>query len=138
MMLSDRPLLANDPAHPDFANYDRIHQWTRGTGHWDDEQSSNVAAALYKQQLDDPLFRRVDTVSGALGRNGEENVFAIYAPYGDKGPFFHAQVDGRQAAQQPAQQSLEQAEQVRQQQLQGQPEQDQDLAQQHAQAGQAR
>jgi hypothetical protein len=46
----------------------------------------------------------------------------LYAPFGDRAPFFHARVDGREAAQQPAEQNLQQAEvikqvQVRQQQV---------------------
>ncbi len=108
-------VLADNPAHPDHDTFHRIHSWVRGTGQWDEEKSRNIASALYREQASDPLLRRVDKVGGGLGRNGEENVFAVYAPYGDKGPFFHASVDGRQAGQQPAQQNLEQAEQFRQQ-----------------------
>lgn len=111
-----RPKLADDPSHPDFDTFDRIHQWVRGTGQWDEEKGRNVAAALYKEQAADPLVQRVDMVTGALGRDGAENVFAVYAPFGDKAPYFHAHVDGREASQQPAQQNLEQAEQIKQQQ----------------------
>lgn len=127
-------LLADSPAHPDFATYQRIHQWISGTGQWDEEKSRNVASALYKEQLADPLVQRVDKVAGALGRGGEQSVFAVYAPHGDKGPFFHANVDGREAALQPAQQNLEQAEQVRQQ-LAQQQQVDRQQRQQLAQAG---
>ncbi|WP_313229093.1 hypothetical protein [Stenotrophomonas acidaminiphila] len=35
----------------------------------------------------------------------------------DKGPLFHAHVDGRQAAQEPAQQNLQQAEIIKQDQV---------------------
>src|SRR5690606_9976153 len=113
----NRPL-ADDPAHPDFHTFDRIHTWVRGTGQWDEQQSRNVACALYRQQAGDPLVKRVDRVVGGLGRDGAENVFAVYAPFGDKGPFFHARVDGREASQQPARQNLEQAEQINQQAMQ--------------------
>ena len=109
-------MLADNPSHPDFDTFNRIHGWVRGTGQWDEEKSRNVAGALYKEQAADPLLQRVDKVCGAVGRDGAENVFAVYAPYGDKGPFFRAQVDGREACQQPAQQNLEQAEQIKQQQ----------------------
>jgi hypothetical protein len=108
-------VLADNPSHPDHDTFHRIHSWVRGTGQWDEEKSRNIASALYKEQASDPLLERVDKVGGGLGRNGEENVFAVYAPYGDRDPFFHVSVDGRQAGQQPAQQNLEQAEQVRQQ-----------------------
>lgn len=110
-------LLADNPSHSDFDTFSRIHQWVKGTGQWDEEKSHNVAGALYKEQAADPLVQRVDKVCGGVGRDGAENVFAVYAPFGDKGPFFHAQVDGRQACQQPAQQNLEQAEQIQQQQV---------------------
>jgi hypothetical protein len=107
------PTLANDPGHSDHGTYQRIHEWAKGTGHWSDEQGLNVAAALYKRQAEDPLVRRVDKVSGGMGEDGAENVFAVYAPFGEKGPFFHVHVDAREAVQQPAQQNLQQAEQIR-------------------------
>ncbi|MCC5074264.1 XVIPCD domain-containing protein [Xanthomonas campestris] len=108
------PLLADNPAHADHQTYARIHDWVRGTGNWNDEESKNVTASLYKQQTEDPLLQRVDKVTGGLGKDGAENVFAVYAPFGDKGPFFHAHVDGREASQQPAQQNLQQAEVIKQ------------------------
>jgi hypothetical protein len=128
------PLLADDPSHPDHDAFNRIHTWVRSTGQWDEHKSRNIAGALYKEQLADPLVQRVDKVTGALGRNGDENVFAVYAPFGDKGPFFHASVDGREAGQQPAQHNLEQAEQLRQQQAQQQhgQQQEQQQAQRNA------
>jgi len=106
-------VLADQPGHADHGTYQRIHEWVQGTGHWNEEESRNVSAALYKQQLEDPLLKRVDRVSGGVGKDGAENVFAVYAPFGDKQPIFHARVDGREAAQQPAEQNLAQAEQIR-------------------------
>lgn len=104
-------VLADNPTHPDHSTYQAIHGWVKSTGHWTEEESKNVAASLYKQQVDDPLIKRVDAVTGGLGKDGAHNVFAVYAPHGmDKGPLFHAHVDGRQAAQEPAQQNLQQAE----------------------------
>ena len=109
------PQLADTPEHPDHATYMRIHSWVSGTGNWDEEQSRNVSAALYKQQANDPLLKQVDHVTGSLGKDGAHNVFAVYAPYGmDKGPIFHAHVDGREVAQEPAQQNLQQAEDIKQ------------------------
>jgi hypothetical protein len=126
-------VLADNPAHPDFDTFNRIHTWVRGTGQWDEEKSRNVASALYRKQAGDPLVKRVDKVVGGVGRDGAENVFAVYAPFGNKEPFFHANVDGREASHQPAQQSLEQAEQTKQQQ-QVQPYQQEQTAQQDRQA----
>jgi hypothetical protein len=115
-------VLADDPAHADHQAYARIHDWVKGTGYWNAEESRNVTAALYKQQAEDPLVKRVDRVTGVLGNDGAQHVLAVYAPFGDKLPMFHARVDGREAAQQPAEQNLQQAEfikqdQVRQQQV---------------------
>ncbi|WP_017154954.1 XVIPCD domain-containing protein [Xanthomonas phaseoli] len=116
-------VLADNPAHPDHQTYARIHNWVKGTGNWSEEESRNVSASLYKQQTEDPLLKRVDQVIGGLGKDGAHNVFAVYAPHGmGVAPIFHAHVDGREASQQPAQQSLQQAEvikqdQVRQQQM---------------------
>ncbi|QDI04242.1 hypothetical protein E4A48_11530 [Xanthomonas cerealis pv. cerealis] len=114
------PMLADNPAHPDHSTYQTIHSWVSGTGNWNEEESRNVTAALYKQQAEDPLVKRVDRVTGALGKDGAENVLAVYAPFGDKLPIFHARVDGREAAQQPAEQSLQQAETIKQDQVQQQ------------------
>lgn len=125
-------LLADHPAHPDHDTFTRIHDWVRGTGQWNDDASRNVASALYLEQTAAPLVRRVDQVTGSLGKNGEENVYAVYAPFGDKTPFFYACVDGREAALQPSQRSLEQAEQIVQQAAQQQ--QAKDLQQQDQQA----
>ncbi|CTP86384.1 hypothetical protein XTPLMG728_1207 [Xanthomonas translucens pv. poae] len=111
------PMLADNPAHPDHPTYQTIHSWVSGTGNWNEEESRNVTAALYKQQAEDPLVKRVDRVTGALGKDGSENVLAVYAPFGDKLPIFHARVDGREAAQQPAEQSLQQAEVIKQDQV---------------------
>ena len=110
------PLLPNHPNHPDHPAYDKIHTWVEKTGNWNEEQSHNVAASLYRKQAENPAFQRVDRVTGALGPNGEHNVIATYAPHGDKPPFFNAVVDGREAMLQPAQQNLEQAEVVKQEQ----------------------
>lgn len=113
-------LLADNPHHPDHGTFNRIHEWVHGTGQWSDEQSRNVASALFRQQAESPLVQRVDRVVGGIGQDGAHNVFAVYAPHGDKGPFFRAQVDGREAMHQPAQQSLEQAEVITQQRQQQQ------------------
>lgn len=131
-----RPRLANDPGHADHATFDRIHGWVRGTGHWDEEKSLNVASALYREQAENPLIRRVDHVVGGMGKDGAENVFAVYAPFGDREPRFHVHVDGRHASQQPAQQSLEQAESMVQQRSQEQSMQH-EQTQQQARSGQA-
>ncbi len=124
-------VLADNPAHADHQTFNRIHEWVKGTGNWNEAESRNVSAALYQRQMENPIMQRVDQVTGGLGKDGAHNVIAVYAPFGDKGPFFHAHVDGRQAAQQPAEQSLQQAE--TQQQSQDR-QMTQDRAQQQEQA----
>jgi len=106
--------LADNPAHADHATYARIHDWVQGTGNWSADEARNVSASLYRQQAEDPMVKHVDQVTGAVGRDGAHNVFAVHSPFGEAGPHFHAHVDGRLAAQIPAQQSLEQAEVLRQ------------------------
>lgn len=107
-------VLADNPAHADHHTYAQIHSWVSETGNWNEQESRNVSASLYRQQVEDPLMQRVDKVGGGLGQDGAHNVFAVYAPYGDQGPFLHTHVDGRQAAQEPAQQNLQQAELLQQ------------------------
>ncbi|MGY4882068.1 hypothetical protein EI541_13335 [Xanthomonas citri pv. eucalyptorum] len=111
-------ILADNPAHADHQTYARIHDWVKGTGNWNEEESRNVSASLYKQQVGDPLLKRVDQVTGGLGKDGAHNVFAVYAPHGmGVAPMFQAHVDGREASQQPAQQSLQQSEAIKQDQV---------------------
>ena len=129
-----RPKLANDPSHPDHAAYARIHDFVRGTGQWNAQESLNVASALYREQAGNPLIRRVDSVVGGLGQDGAHNVFAVHAPHGGQGPFFRAHVDGREAMHQPAQQNLEQAEVITQQRAQQQ-SMEREQARQAEQAG---
>ncbi|MBB6337504.1 hypothetical protein FHR59_001714 [Xanthomonas arboricola] len=115
---SPSQVLVDNPAHADHQTYARIHDWVKGTGNWNDEESRNVSASLYRQQVDDPLLKRVDQVTGGLGRDGAHNVFAVYAPHGvGVAPMFHAHVDGREASQQPAQQNLQEAETIQQNQV---------------------
>lgn len=110
----DAPMLADNPAHADHATFARIHDWVQGTGNWSADEARNVSASLYRQQAEDPMMKHVDQVTGAVGRDGAHNVFAVHSPFGEAGPHFHAHVDGQRAAQIPAQQSLEQAEVLRQ------------------------
>ncbi|MBB6338043.1 hypothetical protein FHR59_002306 [Xanthomonas arboricola] len=63
------------------------------------------------------LTLSLGTLACAQGPASAQNVFAVYAPFGDKGPFFHAHVDGREASLEPAQQNLQQAETIKQDQV---------------------
>lgn len=63
-----RPLRADNPAHPDHGTYQRIHAWIKGTGHWQGEQAHNVAAALYREQAASPHVKQVDRVTGGDGQ----------------------------------------------------------------------
>jgi hypothetical protein len=97
----------------------------RKDGRWDEEQSKNIAAAAMLGHANDPLQKQIDSVR----INERGGVFSTYSPHGDKDPHFHSNVNGHEAAQMPAQQSLNQVAQVRQQQQQ----ETQALAQQQTQ-----
>lgn len=100
---------ADIPSNCDAVTLERIHSWVRGTGQWNEIESFNVAAAAYRAYEVDPLLRRVDHVTGGMGRDGAQNVFVVYAPFGDREPRFVAAVDGREARDQDAQLNLSQA-----------------------------
>lgn len=108
------PMLVDNAAHPDHQDYRKIHDWVKATGNWNEVESRNVSAALFREQLENPTIRQLDQVTGGVGKDGAHNVFAVYAPFGDAGPQFHSHVDGKVASQQPAAQNLQHAEEVRQ------------------------
>ncbi|MEI2455985.1 MULTISPECIES: XVIPCD domain-containing protein [Lysobacter] len=104
---------ADHPDHPDHPAFDSIRATVRADGRWDDAQSSNIAAALLREHKADPLSHRLDrVVIGNTTAQGETNVFAVYAPHGDKDPFFTTRVEMNAAAQIPAERNLEQVEQI--------------------------
>ena len=107
-------LLADNPAHVDHATYKLIHDWVTGTGNWSESEARNVSAALYRKQLDDPAIKQVDHVMGGLGKNGAQNIFAVYSPTGAGEHTFRTHIDGRFAATQSADENLERAELARQ------------------------
>jgi len=110
---SAQPMLVDNAAHPDHQDYKKIHDWVKATGNWNEVESRNVSAALFREQLENPTIRQLDQVKGGVGKDGAHNVFAVYAPFGDAGPQFHSHVDGKIASQQPAVENLQQAEEVR-------------------------
>jgi predicted chitinase len=112
-----------DPAHPDHADYMKVHDAVTKDGRWTDEQATNISAALLKEYKADPLSRRLDSVKvGNMLPNGDVNIFASYEPWGPGKGGFHAWVGAAEAAQQPAERSFEQAQQVTQQQALAQQE----------------
>lgn len=112
-----RPIadVRRDPTHPDHALYRQIYEATqrmceRHGFRPTPEQMENTALSLTVAVRRDPLLHRVDEVvpshggpDGAIG----ERLFAVYKPFGDKPPFFHAHVDAASAARTPAEQSIE-------------------------------
>lgn len=108
------PILVDNAAHPDHEDYRKIHDWVKATGNWNEVESRNVSAALFREQLENPTIRQLDQVRGGVGKDGAHNVFAVYAPFGNAGPQFHSHVDGKIASQQPAAENLQQAEETRQ------------------------
>lgn len=107
------PVLASHPSHPDYKAFETIHSTVAADGRWNAEQSINIAAALLREHKADPLSRRLDrVVIGNTTAQGETNAFAVYAPHGDKDPFFTTRVEMNAAARIPAERSLEQVEQI--------------------------
>lgn len=114
---AQRPMRADPPSHPDHMAFDAIRQTVRGAGRWNDDEVDNISAALLREHAADPLSKRLDNVvMGKETAQGQTNVFAVYSPFGDKGPHFTTRVDADAAAKEPAQQNLQQVEQLRQQQ----------------------
>lgn len=107
----------------------------RADGRWSDEQTTNIAADLLRAHKADPLSHRLDrVVVGNQTSTGETNVFAVYAPHGNKDPVFTSYVNANASAQVPAQRSLDQVEQINLQQAQERT-QTQQLAESQAQNG---
>jgi hypothetical protein len=114
---AQRSQRADRPSHPDHKAFDAIRQTVRGAGRWNEEEVDNISAALLREHKADPLSKRLDgVVIGRETAQGQTNVFAIYSPFGDKDPHFTTRVDANTAAKEPAQQNLQQVEQIRQQQ----------------------
>jgi hypothetical protein len=98
----------------DSLGLDTMLAAVRKDGRWDEEQSKNIAAAAMLGHVNDPLQKQIDSVR----INERGGVFSTYSPHGDKDPHFHSHVNGHEAAQIPAEQSVNQVAQVRQQQQQ--------------------
>lgn len=126
----EHPDQPNRPAHGgqahalpigshDQALFDRLFQTARGQERWDDDQGRNIAAAGPVATKENATVRRADDVGIYNGQ-----LFVSYFPHG-KGvePMFNARVDLDQAAQVPAQQSLQRAEQLDQARSQAQAQQ---------------
>lgn len=132
---ANQPLRADKPQHPDYQAFDAMRSTVRADGRWNDEQSTNVAADLLRVHKADPLSHRLDrVVVGNQTSTGETNVFAIYAPHGNKDPIFTSHVNANASAQVPAQRSLDQVEQINLQQAREQT-QTQQRAESQAQTG---
>jgi Holliday junction resolvase-like predicted endonuclease len=85
-------------------------------GRWNELQARNISASLYEAYAGDPLLKRIDEVGLATSpRDATVSAYALYKPFGNQPPFFHAHVDANKAAEIPEQQSLGRAAQVTQQ-----------------------
>jgi hypothetical protein len=111
--------LANQPGHSDFGSFEAIRTAVRNDGRWNDEQSENIAAALLREHKGDSVSKRLDEVRiGRPTEQGDTNIFAVYAPFGNKDPVFRTSVEAGRAAQEPAAQNLDKVEQLNLQQTQ--------------------
>jgi hypothetical protein len=98
---------ARDPSHRGHADYSRIRQGLE-TSIGDPQKLDNVSASAYREMVANPLVKQADHV-------GIHNGHAVvsYAPFGlGREPMFNAHTEVAKAQDQPAQQSLSQAQQL--------------------------
>lgn len=92
-------------------DFNAIFSVVERDGRWSAEESRNIAGVLLRGYQADPLMARLDAIFvGNSARDGVTNVFAVYQPFGNAGPFFHSYVDAGGAAAVPLQQTLQQIE----------------------------
>jgi hypothetical protein len=98
---------ARDPSHQGHTDYARIRQQLASS--IDDPQKlDNVSASAYREMVANPLVKQADYV-------GIHNGHAVvsYAPFGlEREPMFNAHIELAKAQDQPAEQSLGQAQRL--------------------------
>ncbi|RYY86143.1 MAG: hypothetical protein EOO24_35910 [Comamonadaceae bacterium] len=110
-----------DADHPHHRDFQRIYTTVAQTGHWDAEQSTNIASQVLADFKAQPLSKRLDRVSVEPDLNGRIKVIAGHAPWGERsGLLSMAMVDPAEAARIPAEQGFERLAQASQQQEQQQ------------------
>ena len=123
---------ARDPSHHGNADYSRIRQGLEPSI-GDPQKLDNVSASAYREMVANPLVKQADHV-------GIHNGHAVvsYAPFGlGREPMFNAHTEVAKAQDQPAQQSLSQAQQLSEARAQAVVEQQQRQTQTQEQTGPA-
>lgn len=89
---ASRSVLPDQLAHPDDARYRQVLVGVERLGAWSPQEARTVAAALYAEVARNPSLQRIDEVVMGSSLVTPLQVFAIYRPYGDRLPVFHAEV----------------------------------------------
>ncbi|WP_206411407.1 hypothetical protein [Lysobacter enzymogenes] len=111
------PMRADNPAHPDYAAFEMFQRAAQADGRWSQIEARNLAAAgLAAVKADPTVGANLSGVVIGLGADGRTNLIGYASPHGPAGPHHHLAIDAENAAQVPAQKSLERVEQLNQQQ----------------------
>ncbi|WP_123649772.1 hypothetical protein [Lysobacter enzymogenes] len=111
------PMQADNPGHPDHAVFEMFQRAAMADGRWSQAQARNLAAAgLAAAKADPTVGADLSGVVIGMGADGSKNLIGYASPHGSAGPHHHLAIDAGNAAQVPAEKSLERVEQLNQQQ----------------------
>lgn len=114
-------LQADRPGHPDHPAFERFHRAALADGRWSHAEARNLAAAgLAAVKADPTVGANLTGVVIGQAADGGTSLIGYASPHGPTGPHHHLAIDAGEAAQVPAQKSLERVEQLNQQQAQQQ------------------
>ncbi|WP_394538374.1 hypothetical protein PRJ39_21875 [Lysobacter enzymogenes] len=108
---------ADSPGHPDHRGFEMFHGAIKADGRWSEAESRNLAAAGLAAVKADPIVG-ANLTGVAIGKaaDGGTNLIGFASPHGQAGPHHHLAIDAGNAAQVPAETSLERVERLNQQQ----------------------
>jgi len=108
---------ADSPGHPDHRGFEMFHGAVKADGRWSEAEARNLAAAgLAAVKADPTVGANLTGVVIGKAADGGTNLIGYASPHGPAGPHHHLAIDAGNAAQVPAEKSLERVEQLNQQQ----------------------
>jgi len=111
-----RALRADSPGHPDHAAFEMFHRAAQADGRWSQAEARNLAAAgLAAVKADPTVAANLTGVVIGKAADGAANLIGYASPHGPAGPHHHLAIDAGNAAQVPAEKSLERVEQLNRQ-----------------------
>ncbi|QQP97971.1 hypothetical protein [Lysobacter enzymogenes] len=118
---SRAPSQADSPGHPDHAAFEMFHRAAQADGRWSQAETRNLAAAgLAAVKADPTVGANLTGVVIGKAADGGTTLIGYASPHGPAGPHHHLAIDTGNAAQVPAEKSLDRVEQLNQQQAQQQ------------------